>query len=111
MIEQKARLVVAASGVTQGAVGTGGTFIQIIVAILSGLLGQMKGCGLPTGAAAKAAANPSLFDRLVIRRHVRQHLADQPTFAVFGQQIIQGVLAAGASTTEDEIAAMYEEVS
>jgi hypothetical protein len=108
MLQQKAQLVYEKSGVSPDAVG--GTFLQTIIAIITSLLGQMKGCGTTPPVAAASAKNPTLFDRLMIRRHIKKHLGPGDAFATFGTPIMNGVLATGAEMSEQEMATLYGEV-
>ena len=66
-------------------------------------------CKTPAAQAAAIAAKPSPFHKMRVRRAVLAS-PDQPFYDVFGKEVVQGVLDAGAFTTEADTVQMYAEM-
>lgn len=82
--------------------------LQTILQIIQSLVTAFTSCKTPAGQAAAIAAKPGPFHKMRVRRAVLAH-TDQPFYALFGKEVVQGVLNTAASTTEADMVQMYAE--
>ena len=111
VMTEKATL--AASALKEGSptdveVGIDPAVLQTILQIITSLVTAFTSCKTPAVKAAAIAAKPSPFHKMRVRRAVLAN-TDQPFYALHGKEVVQGVLNAGASTTEAEMVQMYAE--
>jgi hypothetical protein len=93
---------------TENEVGIDPAVLQTILQIITSLVTAFTSCKTPAAQAAAIAAKPSPFHKMRVRRAVLAN-TDQPFYALHGKEVVQGVLNAGASTTEAEMVQMYAE--
>ncbi len=83
--------------------------ITSFITMIMDLIKQIQACR-KTPAAATAAANaPNLFQKIILRRHVRGEMG-QKDFRDHGDHVIHALLKTGANVTQAEIEALYKEV-
>jgi hypothetical protein len=93
---------------TENEVGIDPAVLQTILQIILSLVTAFTSCKTPAAQAAALAAKPSPFHKMRVRRAVLAN-TDQPFYALYGKEVVQGVLNAAATTTEADMVQMYAE--
>jgi hypothetical protein len=81
------------------------TFLQLILS----LVGQFKDCGKNPAAVVASSKNPGLFQKILLRRAIRDDLGNKE-FRQHGNDIIDALLATGKDVTEADVVELYKEV-
>jgi hypothetical protein len=68
-----------------------------------------KNCNKTPAQAVSSARNPSLWERVLLRSHVRRSL-DRKEFRERGSEIMEALLSGGKEVSEEDFKELYNEV-
>lgn len=78
-----------------------------IIALIQAIIALLQSCGLGAAVAAQRAAKPRVIDRLRVHRMTRKQLRDRPLILDHYDSVARAILAAGATTTAEQMASMF----
>ena len=83
--------------------------IMVFLDMILGIVEIFKGCGKTPAQALASTHSPSLWDRLVLRRIVKQDMT-RSEFKARGKELVDALLAGGKEVTEEDVKDLYNEV-
>lgn len=79
------------------------------ISLILGIFQQFKDCKKSPAAALKDAQNPGLFQRVSLRRIVKDDLG-AADFRLNGKEVMQALLNSAKNLTEKDVTELYKEV-
>lgn len=83
--------------------------IMVFADMIINLIDMFKNCGKTDAQAFATVKNPSLWDRLMLRRLVKQDMT-RSEFKSKGKELVDALLSGGKDVTEEEMKELYAEV-
>lgn len=85
------------------------SMIMVFLDMILNIVDIFKSCGKTQEQTHKAVRNPTLWDKLVLRRIVKQDMT-RSEFRNKGKELVDALLAGGKEVTEEDIKDLYSEV-